>query len=116
MPSLKLIEDKIDVPISVCDLQSFEMLNLVNKLRPDIYVARHGGTSGWVAKMGIPSIMVTDEYFSFGYKGTVNFGNTILDKLANRSRERNIAKWMKLPYTDWWLKQNSFEFLQQEEQ
>ena len=66
--------------------------------------------------MGIPSIMVTDEYFSFGYKGTVNFGNTILDKLANRSRERNIAKWMKLPYTDWWLKQNSFEFLQQEEQ
>ena len=114
--TLKLIEDKIDVPISVCDLQSFEMLNLVNKLRPDIYVARHGGTSGWVAKMGIPSIMVTDEYFSFGYKGTVNFGNTILDKLANRSRERNIAKWMKLPYTDWWLKQNSFEFLQQEEQ
>lgn len=111
--TVKLIEDGVDVPISICDLQSFEMLSLVNKLRPDIYVARHGGTSGWTAKLGIASIMVTDEYYSFGYKGTVKFGNIILDKLTNRSRERNLGKWLKLPYTEWWLKQNSFEFLEQ---
>jgi nitrogenase molybdenum-iron protein alpha chain len=64
--------------------------------------------------MGIASMMVTDEYFSFGYKGTVSFGNKILDALTNRSRERNIAKWLKLPYTNWWLEQNSFDFLKQE--
>ncbi|BBB89534.1 MAG TPA: nitrogenase component 1 [Methylomusa anaerophila] len=109
-----LSEDGSDVPISVCDLQAFEMMNILNKFRPDIYLSRHGGTAGWAAKMGVASIMITDEYDVFGYRGTVNFGYKMLDALTNRSRERNIAKWMKLPYTDWWLKQNSFQFLAQE--
>jgi nitrogenase molybdenum-iron protein alpha chain len=112
--SARYLQEKgIDVPTSVCDLQGFEMMNLLNKLRPDIYVSRHGGTAGWAAKIGIPSIMVADEYSIFGYRGTVTFGQRIVDTLSNRSRERNMANWLKLPYTDWWFKQESFKSLEE---
>jgi nitrogenase molybdenum-iron protein alpha chain len=114
--SRHLGEGVTEVPISVCDLQAFEMMNILNKLQPDIYLSRHGGTAGWAAKMGIASLMIADEYEVFGYRGTVAFGQRMLDALTNRSRERNLAKWLRLPYTDWWLQQNSFQFLEAEVQ
>ncbi|HWR40344.1 MAG TPA: nitrogenase component 1 [Patescibacteria group bacterium] len=112
--ALHLSEQKSNVPISVCDLQAFEMMNILHKLKPDIYLSRHGGTAGWAAKIGVASIMISDEYDVFGYRGLVKLGNRIQDALTNRSRERNLAKWLKLPYTAWWLEQNSFQFLEQE--
>ncbi|MDU4960478.1 MAG: nitrogenase component 1 [Sporomusaceae bacterium] len=107
-------DSKVDVPASVCDLQAFEMMSILHKLQPDIYLSRHGGTAGWAAKLGIASLMIVDEYEVFGYRGTVNFAQRMLDALRNRSRERNLAQWLRLPYTDWWLQQNSFEFLEAE--
>ncbi len=104
-----------DLPVSVCDQQNFELLNLLNRLRPDIYVSRHGGTAVWATKMGITSIMVADEFSAFGYQGLVDFGYRIIDSLANRSLAKNLASRVKLPYTDWWLAQDSFNFLKEGE-
>jgi nitrogenase molybdenum-iron protein alpha chain len=101
-----------DIPVSVCDQQNFELLNLLNKLRPDIYVCRHGGTSVWATKMGIASVMVADEYSAFGYRGLIDFGYRLIDAVTNRSLARNLAARIKLPYTDWWFEQDSFRFLE----
>ena len=103
-----------DTQISVGDLQGFEIMNILNTLKPDIYLSRHGGTAGWAVKLGIASIMITDEYDVFGYLGTIKLGYRILDALTNRSVERNLAKRLELPYTDWWLEQNSFKALGEE--
>jgi nitrogenase molybdenum-iron protein alpha chain len=113
--NLARTEREKDLPVSVCDQQNFELLNLLNRLRPDIYVSRHGGTSVWATKMGITSVMVADEFSAFGYQGLVDFGYRIIDSLANRSLAKNLAARIKLPYTDWWLGQDSFSLLKEVE-
>jgi len=99
-------------PVSIADQQNFEILNILNRVKPDIYLARHGGTTVWAIKQGVPAIFMADEYMTFGYKRTIAFANQILDKVSNRSFERNLAKRIKLPYTDWWYSQDSASLYQ----
>lgn len=103
-----------DIPVSVSDQQNHEILNLLTRLKPDLYIGRHGGLAVWPTKMGIPSIMVNDEYVAFGYDGTIDFGYRIVDTLTNTSLVRNISKRVKLPYTKWWFEQDPFKFLESE--
>jgi nitrogenase molybdenum-iron protein alpha chain len=110
--SIFLSREQKDIPVSVCDGQNFEILNLLNKVKPDLYIARHGGTTVWPLKMGIPSIMVSDEYSAFGYRGIIKFGHRIIDALGNNSLAEELSKRVKLPYTSWWLKQDAFKFLE----
>ena len=50
----------------------------------------------------------------FGYKGTLDFAYTVLDTIKNRSFEKNLAARVKLPYTEWWYKQENSTFLLEE--
>lgn len=100
--------------LSIADQQNFEILNILNKYKPDIYFSRHPGTTVWAIKQGIPALFVADEYMIFGYKGTLSFARTLLDTLKNRSFEKNLAARSKLPYTDWWYKQENGKFLREE--
>jgi len=109
-----LAQAERDIPMSVGDQQNYELLNLLNRLKPDLYVARHGGSTVWATKLGIPSVMVVDEYSAFGYQGLIDFGHRLNDAVTNRSLARNLAKRIKLPYTDWWMQQNTFAFLAEE--
>jgi nitrogenase molybdenum-iron protein alpha chain len=108
-----LSENEKDLPVSICDQQNFEILNLLNRIKPDLYISRHGGTAVWATKMGIASVMVADEYSAFGYQGLIDFGYRLIDAVTNRSLAKTLAKRVKLPYTDWWLSQETFKFLQE---
>jgi nitrogenase molybdenum-iron protein alpha chain len=110
----RLAEREQDIPISICDQQNFELLNLLNRLQPDLYVCRHPGTAVWATKMGIPSVMVADEYSAFSYQGLLDFGYRIIDALTNRSLARNLSRRSKLPYTKWWYQQDTFKYLEEE--
>ncbi|MBR4671192.1 MAG: nitrogenase [Butyrivibrio sp.] len=114
-PSMKyLLDNNIDFEASVADQQNFEVMNILNKYQPDLYLSRHPGSTVWAIKNGTPSVYVADEYMIFGYKHTLEFAYSILDSIRNRSFEQNLAKRTKLPYTDWWYKQNVGEFLVQD--
>ncbi len=113
--TLELTKKERDIPVSVSDQQNHEVLNLLSRLKPDIYIGRHPGLSVWATKIGIPTIMISDEYSAFGYQGTIDFGYRIIDALTNNSLARNLSKRIKLPYTDWWFKQDPFEYLENEE-
>ncbi|MDR2610358.1 MAG: nitrogenase [Clostridiales Family XIII bacterium] len=93
--------------VSVADQQNFEIMHTLKTLKPDVYFSRHPGTTVWAVKQGIASVFVADEYTIFGYRGTLNFANMILDAVRNRSFEQNLAARTKLPYTDWWYEQNN---------
>lgn len=109
-----LLEGTEDIPFSVADQQVFEMMNLLNKLKPDLYIGRHPGMTVWATKLGIPSIMIGDEYTAYGYQGLVDFGFRVLDALTNRNFVKKLSARVTLPYTDWWMEQDSFTFLQDE--
>lgn len=101
-----------DLPFSVCGKQAYEMVNLLNRQRPDIFIVRHNGMSVWGAKLGIPTFLMGDEHFGLGYEGLLNYGRKIRDTIANPAFVRNLARHTRLPYTQWWLDQEPFAFLE----
>ncbi len=113
-PSMEyLLENGVDFEASVADQQNYEVMNILNKYQPDLYLSRHPGSTVWAIKNGTPAVYVADEYMIFGYKHTLEFAQSILDSIHNRSFEKNLARRVKLPYTDWWYKQNVDAFLEE---
>lgn len=113
-PSMEyLLENEIDFDASVADQQNYEVMNILNKYQPDLYLSRHPGSTVWAIKNGTPAVYVADEYMIFGYKHTLEFAQALLDSIRNRSFEKNLARRVKLPYTDWWYKQNVDLFLEE---
>ena len=113
-PSMKyLLDNDIDFETSVADQQNYEVMNVLNRYKPDMYLSRHPGSTVWAIKNGTPAVYVADEYMIFGYKHTLEFARTILDTIRNRSFEENLAKRSKLPYTDWWYTQQVDTFLEE---
>ncbi|WP_094606686.1 Light-independent protochlorophyllide reductase subunit N [Sporomusa silvacetica DSM 10669] len=96
---------------NVCSKQAYELVNILNKVRPDIMIARHGGMTLWGAKLGIPTLLIGDEQFGFGYQGVLNYAERIVETLDNKEFVTNLAKHSTMPYTKWWLEQNPFSFL-----
>ncbi len=113
-PSMKyLLENNIDFGASVADQQNYEVMNILKKYQPDLYLSRHPGSTVWAIKNGTPAVYVDDEYKAFGYKHTLEFAKLIASSVKNRSFEENLARRVKLPYTDWWYAQNADAFLQE---
>jgi len=96
-----------NISLSVADQQNFEIMNILNEYKPDLYFSRHPGSTVWAIKQGVTALYVADEYMVFGYKGALNFAKGIRDALKNRSFEKNLAARIKLPYTDWWYAQRN---------
>lgn len=96
---------------NVCNKQAYELMNILSKVKPDIMIARHGGMTIWGAKLGIPTLLIGDEQFSFGYQGLLNYAERILETLDNKEFVTNLAKHSTIPYTKWWLDQDPFFFL-----
>ncbi|WP_136479486.1 nitrogenase component 1 [Acetivibrio thermocellus] len=96
---------------NVCNKQEFELVNALNRLRPDVLLARHGGMTLWGAKLGIPSLLIGDEHYSMGYEGLVNYGERILEVIENDEFVKNLEKHAINPYTKWWLEQPPYYFL-----
>lgn len=113
-PSMKyLLDNDIDFEASVADQQNYEVMNILHKYQPDLYLSRHPGSTVWAIKNGTPAVYVADEYMIFGYRHTLEFAYAILDSIRNRSFEQNLAQRSKLPYTDWWYQQDVDEFLEE---
>lgn len=112
---LKYLEENspYNFKVSVADQQNYEILNILNEYKPDIYFSRHPGTTVWAIKQGSAALCVNDEYMIFGYKGTLDFAYTVLDTIRNRSFEKNLAARIKLPYTEWWYKQENATFFKE---
>ena len=104
-----------NIRLSVADQQNYEVMNILNEYKPDLYFSRHPGSTVWAVKQGIPSVFVADEYMIFGYEGMLSFAKTVLDTVRNRSFEENLAARVKLPYTDWWYSQKNDAFLKEED-
>ncbi|MDR3673328.1 MAG: nitrogenase component 1 [Holophaga sp.] len=108
-----VVRDHGDIPrYTVCNKQEFELVNVLRRERPDILLARHGGMTLWGARLGIPSLLVGDEHFGMGYQGLVHYGERILETLENDEFVRNLARHAVNPYTDWWLAQDPYLFLE----
>ncbi len=95
-----------DIPnYRVCNKQLFEIVNVLYNLDVDILIARHPGIVVWGAKLGLPTFIMDDEQFAFGYQGILNYAEKILETLDTIEFTKNLQKHSRMPYTKWWLTQ-----------
>ena len=96
-----------DFNLSISHIQGHELSNILNKYNPDIFITRHVGATAFAVKQGIPTYFMSNEYIMFGYKHTLQFANSLVDRVTNKSFVRNLAKNTKLPYKEWWYEQET---------
>jgi nitrogenase molybdenum-iron protein alpha chain len=97
-----------DYIIDIANMQPFEQINLVNKLKPDVFI----GVPEWSAKLGIPTTHVLDmKRPTMGYDGLLYLGNKIADQIGNPGFNVKLAAHARLPYRESWYKDNAFKFI-----
>jgi nitrogenase molybdenum-iron protein alpha chain len=99
-----LIMSNGDIPnFTVCNMQPYQVVKILRKLKPDLLICRHMGLTGIGSKLGIPTLFEGDANYSIGYEGVVKMGRRIYEALQTKKLVENIARHVELPYTDWWL-------------
>lgn len=94
--------------VDIANMQPFEQVNLVNKLKPDCFI----GVPTWVAKLGVPTTHVLDfKRPTMGYDGIVYLGRKMADQLENPGFNKKLSQHVKLPYREAWYAENAFKFI-----
>ena len=97
-----------DFVVDIANMQPFEQVNLVNKLKPDAFI----GVPDWAAKLGIPTTHVLDgKRPTMGYDGLLYLGNKIADQLENPGFNVKLSKHVKLPYKNSWYEEDAFKYI-----
>lgn len=95
---------------TICTKNPYQVIKMLRKLKPDVLIVRHQDLSILGYKAGIPTVFEADSNKSVGYNGIVELGERILRVFKTRKLIDNIAEHAKLPYTDWWLDENTDPF------
>ncbi|MDR2808622.1 MAG: nitrogen fixation protein NifE [Spirochaetaceae bacterium] len=94
--------------VDVANMQPFEQVNLVNKLKPDVFI----GVPAWSARFGIPTTHVLDpKRATMGYDGILYLGNKIADQVENPGFNRKLSAYARLPYKQSWYVSDAFKFI-----
>lgn len=97
-----------DFVVDIANMQPFEQVNLLSKLKPDAFI----GVPEWAAKLGLPTTHVLDgKRPTMGYDGLLFLGNKIADQLQNPGFNVKLSKYAKLPYKESWYHENAFKYI-----
>lgn len=108
----KLEELKYDLPVHVGSGQLFEIANILNKLKPDIYIGEAKKTA-WVSKLGIIPISIGNVAL-YGFDGGKKLVDLINKSIKNRELIDSVAANSDLQYKDAWLKKSTNWYIKQE--
>jgi nitrogenase molybdenum-iron protein alpha chain len=86
--------------------QAYMLINFINHVNPDLVIVKHYSLRAWTVKMGISTLWIEDELEFYGYKGMLQFAQKLLDLISNNNFVKNIKRHSKLPYKEWWMKEN----------
>jgi nitrogenase molybdenum-iron protein alpha chain len=103
-----LVKSNGDIPnFSVCNLQPYQVVKILKKLKPDFLYCRHPGLNSIGSKLGIPTLVQSgDANYTAFYEGVVKLGRKLVETHRTRKLVENISRHIKLPYTDWWMSQD----------
>ena len=114
-PYLENFNEEFDskLKVGITDFQSHEIINIVNKYKPDLCILRHAGASSYSAKLGIPVFFFEEDKLAVGYEKTWKFGRALADYFTNTAFEKNLQKHTRLPFSKWWLEQDPGKFIEE---
>lgn len=98
-----------DFIIDVAAGQPAEELNLLKRLKPDLYIG-HLNANGWVTKLGIPNLPLFGQTLNYmGYSGAFELARKAVKILKNTNFVKNISANVELPLSDAWYKKDPKE-------
>jgi nitrogenase molybdenum-iron protein alpha chain len=100
-----------DYIVDIANMQPFEQVNLVNRLKPDVFI----GVPSWSARFGIPTTHVLDpKRPTMGYDGILYLGNKIAEQASNPGFNKKLAPYARLPYRSSWYEKDAFQFIKEQ--
>jgi nitrogenase molybdenum-iron protein alpha chain len=100
-----------DFVIDVANMLPFEQVNLVNRLKPDVFL----GVPSWSARFGIPTTHILDaKRPTMGYDGILWLGEKMADQIENPGFNQKLSKYARLPYRESWYQSDPFKFIKWE--
>ncbi|EHI97197.1 oxidoreductase/nitrogenase component 1 [Clostridium sp. DL-VIII] len=103
---------KYDLPVHVASGQLFEVANILNKTKPDIYIGEAGKTA-WVSKLGIIPVSVANAVL-YGFNGEQKLIESIKKAERNKELINDMSKKGNLQYKNGWLKKSTNWYIKQE--
>jgi nitrogenase molybdenum-iron protein alpha chain len=102
-----------DYMVNIANAQPFEEANLIQKLKPDIFLGHWNG-NGTAAKLGVPACVIYHTAMNFiGYKGVYEIARRLAKQLKNTAYNRNLSKHVRLPYAQNWYEEDPFKYIRQ---
>ena len=87
---------------SVCNKQPYQVLKILEKLRPDVMIVRHMNMTILGGKLGIPSLLEGETNISAGYDGIITTGKRLLALIETKGILKTLSEYNEFPYTKWW--------------
>lgn len=101
-----------ELRLLVGDGQPFEEANVLERLKPDLYIGG-AGQAAWAAKKGIAVVSTGRSGFR-GYRGAVELAKNASYALRNRALPELLAQRSGLPYTPGWYTKQPQWYIKQE--
>lgn len=105
--TLKALVDKVGEieNFSVCNKQPYQVMKILERLRPDVMIVRHMNMTILGGKLGIPSLLEGETNISAGYDGVLTTGKRIRALIETKGILKTLSEYNQFPYTDWWRKE-----------
>jgi nitrogenase molybdenum-iron protein alpha chain len=102
-----------DFAFNIANCQPFEEANLINKLKPDIFLGHMNGNAT-AAKRGLATNVIYNTGLQYvGYQGAFQLSRRLYRQLTNPRYNRQLNKWTQLPYRQEWYEQDPFTHIKQ---
>ena len=100
-----------DYPIDIANVQPFEEVNLLKRVKPDLFLG-HANGNATAAKLGIPTHVIYNTGLAYiGYRGAYDLARRLARQLKNPSYNRRLAENLRLPYSDDWYQSPPFSYI-----
>ncbi len=114
-PIFEALEDIDDVVINVATNQPFEQANLINRIKPDIFVTHTGGNN-ISAKHGLPILPLFGPSYNYlGYSGTFEVARRLGRILRNSQFNKRLSLHTKLPFKTDWYEKDPFSYIKNQD-
>ena len=103
----ELVDTYGDIPhYTVSKTRAFQLPQLLKRAKADFLIIRHPGLASVSGHLGFPTLAMGDEHIPVGYDGIIRVGEILKGVIARTKFNKVLKRHVKLPYSDWWIKQD----------
>jgi nitrogenase molybdenum-iron protein alpha chain len=100
-----------DFPIDIANFQPFELVNLLQKVKPDLFCG-HVFDNAWAARLGYPTITIFrifDHYVA--YRGFYEVAKKLVRNLRNHAFNAKLSQNVPEAYRKEWYEKSPFAYI-----